>query len=402
MKFVDEAPISVHAGDGGNGCMSFRREKFIPKGGPDGGDGGDGGSVYLEADINQNTLVDYRYQTKYRAESGSSGRSKDCRGAKGEDLVLKVPVGTSVLDVDTDEQLGDLTEDGQRLKVAQGGFHGLGNTRFKSSVNRAPRQTTPGSEGESRNLKLELKVLADVGLLGLPNAGKSTFIRAVSAAKPKVANYPFTTLVPNLGVVKVHAHRSFVVADIPGLIAGASEGAGLGIRFLKHLTRCRILLHVVDLCPFDGSDPLQNIHAINDELVKFSPTLAGRQQWLVLNKADLLTEEDLQQVRQRIVDELNWQGPIVSVSAINSQGTQGLCQELLTTLETAWEAEREDPEVLAEEQDKQKRMQAEARAKIEALRDERRAKRLAQKSGESMDDDDDDWDDDDVEVVYVP
>lgn len=399
MKFVDEAPIFVNAGNGGNGCLSFRREKYIAKGGPDGGDGGDGGSVYLEADINLNTLVDYRYQKKYRAENGQAGRSKDCRGAKGDDLILKVPVGTSVLDVDTEEQLGDLTAPGQRLKVAQGGFHGLGNARFKSSVNRAPRQTTPGSEGEIRNLKLELKVLADVGLLGLPNAGKSTFIRAISSAKPKVANYPFTTLVPNLGVVKVQAHRSFVVADIPGLIEGASDGAGLGIRFLKHLTRCRILLHLVDAMPFDGSDPVANIQVINQELAKFSPTLATRQQWLVLNKVDLLNDEQLAALVQRIREDLGWTGDIHSISAINSQGSDQLCHELLQSLEQAWQAERDDPDLAERESDLQQKMQAEARAKIEALRARRKAGRDRQDdSGD--DNDDDDWDD--VEVVYVP
>ncbi len=398
MKFVDEAPIFVHAGDGGNGCLSFRREKFIAKGGPDGGDGGDGGSVYLEADVNLNTLIDYRYQKKHRAENGASGAAKDCRGAKGADLVLKVPVGTSVLDVDTEEQLGDLTEHGQRLKVAQGGFHGLGNTRFKSSVNRAPRQTTPGSAGEERNLKLELKLLADVGLLGLPNAGKSTFIRAVSAAKPKVANYPFTTLVPNLGVVKVQAHRSFVIADIPGLIAGASEGAGLGIRFLKHLTRCRVLLHLVDACPFDGSDPIDNIRTIQQELEQFSPTLASRGQWLVLNKTDLLTDQQLAELQARISEELNWQGPYYSVAAINRTGTEEICQQLLESLETAWQSERDDPEAKQREDQLQLQMQTEARQKIEALR----AKRKANKHADDDLGDDEDWDDDDVEVVYVP
>ncbi|MCW8979387.1 MAG: GTPase ObgE, partial [Marinobacter sp.] len=235
MKFVDEATIIVEAGKGGHGCLSFRREKYVPKGGPDGGDGGDGGSVYLEAEESLNTLIDYRFQRKHKAQNGEPGSGRNCTGNKGEDLVLPVPVGTTVVDMDTHEVLGDLTHAGQRLKVAQGGFHGLGNTRFKSSVNRAPRQTTKGSEGELRNLRLELKVLADVGLLGMPNAGKSTFIRSVSAARPKVADYPFTTLVPNLGVVSVQAHQSFVIADIPGLIEGAAEGAGLGIRFLKHL-----------------------------------------------------------------------------------------------------------------------------------------------------------------------
>lgn len=400
MKFVDEAPIFVSAGNGGNGCLSFRREKYIAKGGPDGGDGGDGGSVFLEADINLNTLVDYRYQKKYRADNGQSGRPKDCRGAKGEDLILSVPVGTSVLDVDTEEQLGDLTEPGQRLKVAQGGFHGLGNTRFKSSVNRAPRQTSPGSEGEERNLKLELKVLADVGLLGLPNAGKSTFIRSVSAAKPKVANYPFTTLVPNLGVVKVQAHRSFVVADIPGLIAGASDGAGLGIRFLKHLTRCRILLHLVDAMPYDGSDPVANIKVINEELIKFSPTLAARQQWLVLNKTDLLDDQVLTELQQRIREELSWESAIHTVSAINNQGTEALCSELLHTLEEAWQLEREDPEAAEAESDLQRKMQAEARAKIDALRARRKTGRTVEDNDDDSDEDDDDWDD--VEVVYTP
>ena len=273
MKFVDEASIEVYAGNGGNGCVSFRREKYIPKGGPDGGDGGDGGSVYLRGDDALNTMIDYRYARRFRADNGESGKGRNCTGRGGDDLVLPVPIGTTVLDEDSGEVLGDIREHGQDLLVAQGGFHGLGNTRFKSSVNRAPRQSTPGSTGEMRRLKLELKVLADVGLLGLPNAGKSTFIRAVSAATPKVADYPFTTLVPNLGVVKVDAYRSFVVADIPGLIEGASDGAGLGIRFLKHLTRNRILLHIVDIAPLDESDPAEAAASIVRELERFSPTL---------------------------------------------------------------------------------------------------------------------------------
>jgi len=276
MKFVDEASIEVYAGNGGNGCVSFRREKYIPKGGPDGGDGGDGGSVLLRGDDALNTMIDYRYSRRFRAANGESGKGRNCTGRGGDDLVLPVPIGTTVLDEDTGEILGDIREHGQDLLVAQGGFHGLGNTRFKSSVNRAPRQSTPGSSGEMRRLKLELKVLADVGLLGLPNAGKSTFIRAVSAATPKVADYPFTTLIPNLGVVKVDAYRSFVVADIPGLIEGASEGAGLGIRFLKHLTRNRILLHIVDVAPLDESDPAEAALSIVRELERFSPTLAAR------------------------------------------------------------------------------------------------------------------------------
>ncbi|GAB2190862.1 Obg family GTPase CgtA [Sessilibacter sp. MAH1] len=400
MKFVDEAPIFVKAGDGGNGCMSFRREKFIPNGGPDGGDGGDGGSVYLLADENLNTLVDYRYQPKYRAQNGQSGSSRDCRGSKGEDLFLKVPVGTTVIDLDTEEQLGDLKEPGQKLKVAQGGFHGLGNTRFKSSINRAPRQTTPGSEGEARNIKLELRVLADVGLLGMPNAGKSTFIRAVSAAKPKVADYPFTTLVPNLGVVKVNEHRSFVIADIPGLIEGASEGAGLGIRFLKHLTRCRIMLHLVDMFPYDGSTPAENIQKIQTELEKFSPTLSQREQWLVLNKIDLLPPEEVESRCQEVVDALNWQGRVVKVSAINKNGTAVVASQVLNHLEDIWQLEKDDPEVGERELTIQRQMQEEARERIEALRESKRAERIAK----NLSDDDDDWDDDDydVEIIYAP
>ncbi|WNO09759.1 Obg family GTPase CgtA [Teredinibacter sp. KSP-S5-2] len=394
MKFVDEAPIEVYAGKGGNGCMSFRREKFIAKGGPDGGDGGDGGSVYLLADESINTLIDYRYQRKYRAESGESGRSRNCTGKKGEDLYLKVPVGTSVIDLETDEQIGDLTEVGQTLLVAQGGFHGLGNTRYKSSINRAPRQTSPGSEGEYKSIKLEMKVLADVGMLGLPNAGKSTFIRAVSAAQPKVADYPFTTLIPSLGVVKVQRHRSFVIADIPGLIEGAAEGAGLGIRFLKHLTRCRILVHLVDVSPIDGSDPAENALSIVRELERFSPTLAGRERWLVLNKADLISEDELAERKQAIIDALDWRGEVLAVSALAKTGTDQLCERILTHLESVWDAEKEDPELAEQELAIQKQMQKEAREKIEALR-------AAHKAKKQKDDDDQDDDDFDVEIEYV-
>ena len=395
MKFVDEAPISVQAGNGGRGCLSFRREKFIAKGGPDGGDGGDGGSVYLQADENLNTLIDYRYQRSYRAQNGEPGRGSNCTGRKGDDLVLLVPVGTTVIDTEIEEQVGDLTRHGQQLLVAQGGFHGLGNTRFKSSVNRAPRRTSPGSEGDLRHLKLEMKVLADVGMLGLPNAGKSTFIRAVSAAQPKVADYPFTTLIPSLGVVSVQKHRSFVVADIPGLIEGASEGAGLGIRFLKHLTRCRVLLHLVDLCPPDGSSPAQAAKAIVEELQKFSPTLAKRNRWLVLNKADLLTDEEVQARKQEVIEALDWKEPVYTVSAISKRGTDELCENLLRYLEARWEAEREDPELATGEIATQRQMQAEARERIESLRSQHKAARKAQK-----DDSDSDDDDDDVEVEY--
>lgn len=398
MKFVDEAPISVHAGRGGNGCLSFRREKYIPKGGPDGGDGGDGGSVYLEADESLNTLVDYRYKRAYRAESGEAGRGANRTGKSGADLILKVPVGTTVLDQDTGEILGDLTEAGQRLLVARGGFHGLGNARYKSSVNRAPYQTSPGSDGESRNLQLELKMLADVGLLGLPNAGKSTFIRAVSAARPRVADYPFTTLVPNLGVVQLHKYRSFMIADVPGLIEGASEGAGLGIRFLRHLTRTRFLLHLVDMLPVDGSDPAENIARIEHELARFSPTLAQRERWLVLNKIDLLPPDELEQRCVDVVERLEWDGPVYRVSAISGVGTRELCLDMLEHLDAIKEREQEDPDFAREEEEAQQRMQEEARERISALRHGAAA---------SMDDDLDDSDDDDddehdVEIIYSP
>lgn len=396
MKFVDEAPIHVEAGNGGNGMMSFRREKFISKGGPDGGDGGDGGSVYLVADENLNTLIDYRFQPKYRAENGEKGGSKDCTGAKGADLFLPVPVGTTVIDTDTEEIFGDLTEHGQKLKVAQGGFHGLGNTRFKTSTNRTPRKTTHGTEGEMRNLKLELKVLADVGMLGLPNAGKSSFIRAVSSAKPKVADYPFTTLIPNLGVVKVQQYRSFVIADIPGLIEGASEGAGLGVRFLKHLTRCRLLLHAVDVAPVDDSDPVENVKVIANELQKFSPTLASRDRWLLLNKVDLLDPEEADARCKAIVDALQWTGPVFRISALHRDGTGPLAGKIMDHLEAIWEEEAENPEVREREVELQNQMAQEARERIEELREMHRQARLAR--GEDDDFNDDDYD---VEVEYV-
>jgi GTP-binding protein len=392
MKFVDEASIKVFAGKGGNGCLSFRREKYVARGGPDGGDGGDGGSVIMQADGALNTMVDYRFQRTYRAVNGEPGRGRNCTGRSGEDLVLRVPVGTTVLDEDTGETLGDLSVDGQQLVVAQGGFHGLGNTRFKSSTNRAPRQTTAGSDGEQRALKLELKVLADVGLLGLPNAGKSTFIRAVSSARPKVADYPFTTLVPNLGVVKVEAHRSFVVADIPGLIEGASEGAGLGIRFLKHLTRNRILLHLVDMAPFDDSDPAEAALSIVRELERFSPTLAGRERWLLLNKRDLLDDETFQARREAVVAALNWQGPVYEIAAISAQGTDALCGDLMNHLEQLKAAEQADPELAERERQLQSQMQQEARERIAQLR-------ASQQRARRGDDDDDDYD---VDVEYAP
>jgi GTP-binding protein len=341
-------------------------------------------------------MVDYRFVRTYRAENGQNGQGRNCTGKGGEDLLLPVPVGTTVIDEDLGEVLGDLSEPGQRLIVAQGGFHGLGNTRFKSSTNRAPRQTTPGTEGEVRQLKLELKVLADVGLLGLPNAGKSTLIRAISSAKPKVADYPFTTLVPNLGVVKVEAHRSFVVADIPGLIEGASEGAGLGIRFLKHLTRNRILLHLVDMAPYDGTEPAEAALAIVRELERFSPTLAQRERWLVLNKADLLDASTFQERRDALIAALGWTGPVYEIAAISGQGTDVLCGDLMTRLETLKAQESADPALAEAEIERQRQMQAEARERIEQLRAARRAAPAA--------DEDDDFDDDDydVEVEYSP
>ena len=393
MKFVDEATIEVTAGKGGNGCVSFRREKFVPKGGPDGGDGGDGGSVFLEGDDALNTMIDYRYTRRFRADNGEAGRGRNCSGKSGADLILPVPLGTTVLDEDSGEVLGDIREAGERLLVAQGGFHGLGNTRYKSSVNRAPRQSSPGTEGESRKLKLELKVLADVGLLGLPNAGKSTLIRAVSAATPKVADYPFTTLIPSLGVVKVDAHRSFVVADIPGLIEGASEGAGLGIRFLKHLTRNRVLLHLVDVAPIDGSDPAEAARAVIRELERFSPTLAARPRWLVLNKIDLLDEAEVAACRERVVAALGWEGPVYEISAVSGQHTNTLCGDLMTHLETQAEALRSDSDADAAEQLAQEQMQREARERIASLQAARAAARARAKEGL-------DEDDDEIEVEY--
>jgi GTP-binding protein len=402
MKFVDETSIKVHAGNGGNGAMSFRREKYIAKGGPDGGDGGDGGSVIMEADEALNTMVDYRFTRSFRAESGATGAGRNCTGQSGDDLVLKVPIGTTIIDEDSAEVLGDLSVDKQQLIVAQGGFHGLGNTRFKSSTNRAPRQTSKGSEGEYRALKLELKVLADVGLLGLPNAGKSTFIRSVSSATPKVADYPFTTLVPNLGVVKVEDHRSFVIADIPGLIEGASEGAGLGIRFLKHLTRNRVLLHIVDMAPYDGSDPAEATVAIVNELARFSPTLAARERWLVLNKSDLVDDEVFRERREAVLAALEWQGPVYEISAIKKEGTGSLCGDMMNYLEDIKAREAEDSALLEVERQLQTQMQEEARSRIEGLREMRRQEAHDNTLLKEADDEYLDDDDDDVEVEYVP
>ncbi|PTU74003.1 Obg family GTPase CgtA [Pseudomonas mangrovi] len=403
MKFVDEVSIHVKAGDGGNGMMSFRREKFIENGGPNGGDGGDGGSVYIVADENLNTLVDYRYTRRFAAKNGEKGGSTDCTGHKGEDLVLPVPVGTTVIDAGTQEVIGDLVKPGQRLMVAQGGWHGLGNTRFKSSVNRAPRQTTNGKPGDARDLKLELKVLADVGLLGLPNAGKSTFIRAVSAAKPKVADYPFTTLVPNLGVVSVGRYKSFVVADIPGLIEGASDGAGLGIRFLKHLARTRLLLHLVDLAPLDQSDPAEAAQTIVEELGRFSPALAERDRWLVLNKADQLLDDEREERMRQVVARLNWEGPVFVISALEREGTEELSQAIMRYLDERTLRLVEEPEYAEALAELDQRIEDEARARLQALDDQRALRRAGLKNVEESDDDfDDDEDDGDgPEIIYV-
>lgn len=401
MRFVDEAIIQVEAGHGGNGCVSFRREKFIPFGGPDGGDGGRGGSIWIEADPDANTLVDYRYTRKFRADRGQGGRGANCSGKSGADVVLKVPVGTTIVDEDTNEVLGDLVEANQKLLVAKGGRGGLGNIHFKSSTNRSPQKATTGFAGEARQLRLELKVLADVGLLGLPNAGKSTFIRAVSAAKPKVADYPFTTLVPNLGVVDVDRHRSFVMADIPGLIEGAAEGAGLGIRFLKHLARTRFLLHLVDIAPIDGSDPVENIKAISLELEKFSPALAKLPRWLVLNKIDLALPEEVELIEQDIIERLAWQGHVFKTSGLTRDGAMQVCYKLMEAIEEQRQLELENPEFAEAEAEKRRLLEEETRQQIQNLRAQQRAQYLANK--EAGFDDDDDWDDDDdgeMEVIY--
>jgi GTP-binding protein len=340
MKFIDEVKIRVAAGKGGNGCVSFRREKYIPFGGPDGGDGGDGGSIYLRADSGLTTLADYRHKRQFKAGNGEQGMGRERTGASAEDLILDVPLGTRVVDEETQEIIGDLTENEQLLLVAKGGFHGLGNTRYKSSTNRAPRQSSNGSEGEERELQLELNVLADVGLLGLPNAGKSTLISQVSSARPRIADYPFTTLYPQLGVVYIESHRSFLMADIPGLIGGASEGAGLGIQFLRHLRRTRILLHLVDILPMDEQqDPVEDVRTLVNELKQFDDTLAEKERWLVLNKTDLLLEEEQDEVCNDIVERLGWQGPVYRISAASGEGTRRLMADIMTHIENIKEQE---------------------------------------------------------------
>jgi GTP-binding protein len=343
MKFVDEATIRVQAGSGGHGCLSFRREKFVEKGGPDGGDGGHGGNVYLVADRSINTLVDFRVARKFRAESGQPGAGRNKTGKSGQDLEVRIPCGTVIRDVDTGEVIGDLTDPGERLMVAEAGHGGLGNTRFKSSTNRAPRKTTQGTPGEARHLSLELRLLADVGLVGMPNAGKSTLIRSMSAARPKVADYPFTTLYPNLGVVSVGPLQSFVMADVPGLIEGAAEGSGLGIRFLKHLQRTRLLLHLVDIAPLDQSQsPAEAVLAIQRELEKYSDTLAQKTRWLVINKIDLMADDELAAARAELESNLSWEGPVFEVSAATGRGTGELALAVVRELDRMQEAERQD------------------------------------------------------------
>ena len=393
MKFVDEAEIVAEAGRGGSGALSFRREKYIERGGPDGGDGGHGGSVYLQADPGLNTLVDFRFQPRYRAQAGQAGQSRNCTGRGGDDLIVKVPVGTTVIDVDTEELIADLKDPDQPVMVAKGGFHGLGNTRFKSSTNRAPRKTTKGTPGEIRKLQLQLRLVADVGLLGLPNAGKSTLIRAVSAATPKVANYPFTTLVPNLGVVSLGMERSFVIADIPGLIEGASEGAGLGFRFLKHLSRTRLLLHLVDVLPMDQEDPVETAVKIAAELAKFSPTLAAKDRWLVLNKIDIIEPEALAEIKVRMREALNWEGKIFEISGINGQGCDELCNALMDEIIIHRERLLNDEEYAETQQALEAEMAFEIRRTIESSKAARRALRAQAEA--DFDDDWDDWDDED-------
>ncbi|ABI56201.1 Obg family GTPase CgtA [Alkalilimnicola ehrlichii MLHE-1] len=351
MKFVDEVTIRVEGGDGGDGCASFRREKYIPRGGPDGGDGGHGGSVWLRADEGLNTLADFRHERKFTAQRGENGMGKQRYGKSGQDREIAVPVGTLVSDADTGELIGELLEHGQRLLVARGGKGGLGNVHFKSSTNRAPRQYTPGTKADRRNLHLELRLLADVGLLGMPNAGKSTLVRAISSARPRVADYPFTTLYPNLGVVSVGAARSFVVADIPGLIEGAAEGAGLGIQFLKHLGRTRLVLHVIDAVPLDpAQDPVDDARKIVAELGRYSESLAARERWLVLNKLDLLPEEDRDAHVNDLLQRLQWGGPVYRISALSGDGTRQLAQDVMNRLEVMDEEAREAGERARREQ----------------------------------------------------
>ena len=391
MKFVDEATIKVFAGNGGSGCLSFRREKFIPKGGPDGGDGGDGGSVFLEAKTELNTLIDFRYTRSFKAENGSQGSGSDCTGSKGDDLYISVPVGTIVTVTETGEIIGDLTFPEQKLLVAKGGFHGLGNTRFKSSRNRTPRQTTPGKEGESREIKLELSLLADVGLLGLPNSGKSTLVQTVSAARPKVADYPFTTMVPNLGVVRLDSERSFVIADIPGVIKGASDGAGLGMRFLKHLTRTKLILHLVDISPLDGSSPKHAVEEIERELEKFSPTLATEHRWLIVNKADLLSNDEHERVLKELIADLQWKGRFFLISGATGLGMELLCNSIYSHIDNLREKEESNPDYKRLVIENRKAIFREARDQINRIAKLRREAKKNSESDEGSD----------IEVIFT-
>lgn len=397
MQFIDEATIRVQAGKGGNGCLSFRREKYVERGGPDGGNGGDGGDVFLIADEALNTLVDFRYQPSYQARNGQGGGSRNKTGAAGDAIYVKVPMGTTVVDEETQEVLGDLSQIGQTLKVAAGGGRGLGNAAFKSSTNRSPRRTTPGKPGDVRRLRLQLKLLADVGLLGLPNAGKSTLIGQVSAANPKVADYPFTTLAPSLGVVRIAADASFVMADIPGLIVGAAEGAGLGAQFLRHLSRTRVLLHLVDVAPEDASDPLENALAIEAELMQYSEALSGRPIWLALSKVDQLETEDLDLMLEEFA-EMFPERPIYAVSALADIGLPELCKDLMLSLQEHSRRLAEDPDFADAQTELEEQISADVWAHSERMRQRRRGDTAVTEHADESDDFDDP---EATEVVYV-
>ena len=397
MQFIDEATIRVQAGKGGNGCLSFRREKYVERGGPDGGNGGDGGDVFLIADEALNTLVDFRYQPSYQARNGQGGGSRNKTGAAGDAIYVKVPMGTTVVDEETQEVLGDLSQIGQTLKVAAGGGRGLGNAAFKSSTNRSPRRTTPGKPGDVRRLRLQLKLLADVGLLGLPNAGKSTLIGQVSAANPKVADYPFTTLAPSLGVVRIAADASFVMADIPGLIVGAAEGAGLGAQFLRHLSRTRLLLHLVDVAPEDASDPLENALAIEAELMQYSEALSGRPIWLALSKVDQLETEDIDLMLEEFA-EMFPERPIYAVSALADIGLPELCQDLMLSLQEHSRRLAEDPDFADAQTELEEQISADVWAHSERMRQRRRGDTAVTEHADESDDFDDP---EATEVVYV-
>ena len=399
MQFIDEASIRVQAGKGGNGCLSFRREKYVERGGPDGGNGGDGGSVYLIADEALNTLIDFRYQPAYQARNGQGGGSRNKTGARGEDIYVKVPMGTTVVDEETQEVLGDLSTAEQTLLVAEGGARGLGNATFKSSTNRAPRKTTPGHIGDIRRLRLQLKLLADVGLLGLPNAGKSTLIGQVSAANPKVADYPFTTLAPSLGVVRIAADASFVMADIPGLIVGAAQGAGLGAQFLRHLSRTKVLLHLVDVQPEDQSDPIENALAIEQELAEYSEALIQRPIWLALSKVDQLDDDDLDALMEEMAETFP-DRPVYGISALGDIGLDELKNDLMQYLTGERLQAAEDPDFAEHLESLEKRISDDVFAHSERMR-QRRQGDAADAQDEMDDDFDDTLDGPETEVIYV-